>query len=460
MRPSVALKVAAPALTLSVLLFALGVFAAWKVHQQQMRNSDMVAREVYGLQTVGELHITMREIRYQLNLYLRTGIPRHLQDALDLDAEARRQLAAAAALVRNAQEHALIEAVADGYGRYHAALNTIAAPLVGAAAPAIDATAAAQASTPSADVEAISALADERLTDDVLTPLFDSMVVNREVLERMDAAGRMTARQLAIGLLSLGVCGAAAGLLLGIAGSRAVVERLRRSETELLRREQLAQVGQLAAGMAHELRNPLMPMKMLVQAAMERRDAGLAGRSLSVVNEEITRLENSIQGFLDFARPAMPQKSSIDIRQVVTPTIDLVSARAARQGITVAARLPEEPVTARVDRGQIRQLLLNLLLNAMDAMPEGGRIEVHVEERPSPPKPGLAIRVVDDGTGVAENLLPHVFEPFVTTKEAGAGLGLPLCHRIAVAHGGRVTARNLEPRGSEFMLELPSESPD
>lgn len=467
MRSSVVLKVAAPALSLGVLLFALSVFAAWKIHLQQTRHSEMVAREVYGLQAVGELHITMREIRYQLNLFLRTRDRRHLRGAVALDAEAWRQLATASSLVRNTREHELIEDVADGYRRFHATLTEIVAPLLVTKPSDSD----PGEDVSSAGIRALTELADDRLTEDVLTPLFESVVVNREVLDRMDEAGIRTARQLTIGLLVLGACGAAAGLLLGVAGSRAVADRLRRSETELLRREQLAQVGQLAAGMAHELRNPLMPMKMLVQAALERRDIGLAGRSLHVVNEEITRLEKSIQGFLDFARPALPQKACIDVRQVIMPTLDLVSGRAARQGITVAARLPQDPATACVDRGQIRQLLLNLVLNAMDAMAEGGRIEVQVEPLPaggqSPgsgpvvasaaigPGTGLAIRVVDDGPGVNGAVLPHVFEPFVTTKEAGAGLGLSLCARIAAVHGGRLTARNLVPRGSEFAVELP-----
>lgn len=473
MSPSVALKVAAPVLSLGLLLLALSGFAAWKIHQQQTRSSEMVAREVYGLQAVGDLHIIMREIRYQLNLYLRTGDRGHLRGALDLDADARRQLAAASSLVRNAQEHDLIEAVAAGYRRFHDALHRIAVRLLDEPAATDDGSAGPAAATAPTTVATLAELADIRLTDDVLVPLFESVVVNREVLERMDEAGRSTARQLTIGLLVLGGCGAATGLLLGIAGSRAVAERLRRSETELLRREQLAQVGQLAAGMAHELRNPLMPMKMLVQAAMERRGNGLAGRSLAVVNEEITRLESSIQGFLDFARPALPQRATTDLRQVVAPTIDLVSARAARQGIAVTARLPPQPVSACVDRGQIRHLLLNLLLNAMDALPEGGRIEVCVEHVSAPDATGaagpgaasgvaawsrgLAIRVIDDGTGVAGDVLPRVFEPFVSTKEAGAGLGLSLCSRIATAHGGRVTARNLVPRGAEFALELPAD---
>lgn len=472
MRRSVTLKVAAPMLSLGGLLFALSVFAAWKIHQQQTRSSEMVAREVYGLQAVGELHITMREIRYQLNLFLRTRDATHFRNAIELNDEALRQLAAASALVRNTREHELIETVADGYRRFHDAVVGIGGPS-GEASPRADEPGPALSP---ADIAHLSRLSDERLTHDVLAPLFDSMVVNREVLERMDEAGRTTARHLMIGLLALGACGATAGLFLGVAVSRAVADRLRRNESELLHREQLAQVGRLAAGMAHELRNPLMPMKMLVQAAMERRDTGLTGRSLDVVNEEITRLEKSIQGFLDFARPALPQKAPVDVREIVAPTLELVSARANWQGITVASRLPDEPITARVDRGQIRQLLLNLILNSMDAMPTGGRLEVRVETADTPgsrarvrevvasgdrhPGPGVRIQVIDDGVGVAEPLLPTVFEPFVTTKESGVGLGLSLCRRIAGAHGGRVTARNLSPRGAEFALELPTDAPD
>lgn len=513
MRLSFALKVAAPMLSLGILLFALSMFAALKIHQQQTRSSEMIAREVHGLSAVGELHITMREIRYQLNLFLRTLDRRYLHTALALDATARAQLATADVLVRNTQEHDLLETVVTGYRHFHTELAAIAGPLLDDDSSSLS----------EADGHRIAALADKRLTDDVLAPLFDSMVVNQQVLDRMDKAGQATARNLAIGLLILGACGGAAGLLLGTAASRAigrslvqmtvsvegaagklldvcppvtfthsgdltgiqstladmergitsVVERLRRSESELLRREQLARVGQLAAGMAHELRNPLMPMKMLVQAAIERRDVGLTGRSLEVVNEEITRLENAIQGFLDFARPAQPQTAVIDIRELVPPTLELISARAERQGVTLATRLPQHPVMLRVDRGQIRQLLLNFLLNAMDAMPHGGRLEVWVEDTPSPavardagprivsdttpPEPGCTIRVIDDGVGIADDVLPTVFEPFVTTKESGVGLGLSLCTSIAAAHRGRITARNCSPQGAEFCLELPAD---
>jgi len=120
-----------------------------------------------------------------------------------------------------------------------------------------------------------------------------------------------------------------------------VVERLQQRERELMRSEQLAHVGQLAAGLAHEFRNPLMPMKMLVQAAMARGDeAGLRGKSLQVLNDEISRLENSIQAFLDFARPPKPEKKPEDVCEIVRQTVYLARGRCEQQDVRVNLKLP------------------------------------------------------------------------------------------------------------------------
>jgi signal transduction histidine kinase len=280
-----------------------------------------------------------------------------------------------------------------------------------------------------------------------------------------------------------------------------VVERLQQRETELLRAEQLARVGQLAAGLAHELRNPLMPMKVLVQAAIERDDGeGLKGRSLKVLNDEIGRLENSIQTFLDFARPPVPEKTSGDVREIVSGTLELVAGRAHQQNVDIQTQLPAKAVNAQVDRAQIRQLILNLLLNALDALPTGGRIEVVLEPQATPPvirapepspesnedaysqstfsehdamrllyepprptaKPAVrwwAVRIADSGSGIPTEMLATIFEPFVTTKETGTGLGLSICRRVATAHGGQLLAANRPTGGAEFTLLLPYDSP-
>jgi two-component system, NtrC family, sensor histidine kinase HydH len=242
-----------------------------------------------------------------------------------------------------------------------------------------------------------------------------------------------------------------------------MVERLQRSELEVLRNEQLAAVGQLAAGIAHELRNPLMPIKMLVQAALERNDGeGLCGRRLEVVAEEIERLERSIAAFLDFARPVTPHKTVFDIVPVVEQALELVAARSRKQNVRICEELPDSAVTITADSSQIRQVLVNLLLNALDAMPEGGTVTVTVGQtsynHPAPLPPDdrrCEIRIADSGRGVDPGALDRIFEPFVTTKETGTGLGLSICRRIIVAHGGEITARNLVPHGAEFEIRLP-----
>src|SRR5262249_21375353 len=124
----------------------------------------------------------------------------------------------------------------------------------------------------------------------------------------------------------------------------------------------------------------LMPMKILVQAALERKDGvGLNGRALEVINDEIGRLETCIRSFLEYARPPKPRKCPLDVRPVVSDTLDLLRGRARQQGVELEVDLPEEETLALVDREQIRQLLLNLLLNALDALPNGGVIQCAVE---------------------------------------------------------------------------------
>jgi signal transduction histidine kinase len=188
-----------------------------------------------------------------------------------------------------------------------------------------------------------------------------------------------------------------------------------------------------------------------------------------VLNDEIVRLEDSIQAFLDFARPPVPEKSAVDIKEVVAGTLELVMGRARQQRVDIRLMLPERPLVVCVDRAQIRQLLLNLLLNGLDALAGAGVIDILVELRSPavaaqtlPPATfreqrceWLAIRIADSGPGIPPDLLATVFEPFVTTKETGTGLGLSISQRIAAAHGGTLSVRNRFVGGAEFTLLLP-----
>lgn len=517
-RSLVFFQIAGPMVALAVVLVALAAVAAWKVHELQQTNNEILAREVRGMVIDQDLYMEMREIRYQVNLYLRTRVAAHLTNVEQIHARTDTLVAAALESARTDREKELIAVVERGYRRFFDDFQPLAI-------------AASQQTLTEAQEAKLSRLADVVLTD-VLQACRECFLLNQEVVDRTNHSSRGSARTLRVGFLLLGVCGGVAGLLMGVGIARTVgrgvvqldvtvrdmagkltdgvrpvtflrtgdihdleeglrhleshigtmLERLQQRELELLRSEQLAQVGQLAAGMAHELRNPLMPIKMLVQGALERGDsAGLTGRSLNVLDDEIGRLEESIQSFLDFARPPVPEKSPTNLVAVAENVIDLVTPRARQQGTQIRRRLPEQPLWATVDAGQIRQLLLNLLLNALDASHQGGWVEVTVtridEPLAAPPSDHdgttlhdalriladgadgseayLVLRVSDNGAGISPELAGRIFEPFVTSKETGTGLGLSICQRIAESHQGDIRAYPRPGGGAVFEVRLP-----
>jgi signal transduction histidine kinase len=234
-----------------------------------------------------------------------------------------------------------------------------------------------------------------------------------------------------------------------------VVGRLQQREREVLRSEQLAAVGQVAAGVAHELRNPLTSVKMLVQTGLEGAPpAGLPPEDLAVIEGEVRRMEACIQTFLDFARPPHTERRRADLAAVVRRALALVEGRARRQKVVCTAELPEGPLELDLDPGQVQQVLVNLLLNALDAQPQGGRVRVTVRG-PTAESPFAAVQVQDDGPGIAPGLQERLFRPFVSTKETGLGLGLSICRRLVEAHGGAIHGANAPEGGALFAFTLP-----
>ncbi len=232
---------------------------------------------------------------------------------------------------------------------------------------------------------------------------------------------------------------------------RAVAEQVQRQQQEMLRSEQLAAVGQLAASVAHEVRNPLTSIKMLVGAALRSpATQALTADDLGVIYKEVGRLEQTVQGLLDCARPPRAQRQPADLRALLSEAIGLVRARALQQGVQVAVHQPDEPVVAAVDRGQFSTVLVNLLLNALDALPQGGRIDVALRGGPD-----LEITVEDNGPGISPVVLPRLFTPFASTKATGTGLGLNICKRVLAEHGGTISAANRPEGGARFTVMLP-----
>lgn len=239
-----------------------------------------------------------------------------------------------------------------------------------------------------------------------------------------------------------------------------VVERMRQVSTELatsrreaLRNERLATVGELAAGIAHELRNPLTSIKLLLQHAAQQSDSRLREEESRVVLEEISRMERAIQGLLDFSRPPSAQRRRHDVRETLGRALNLVQGRAKQQGVQIEPRLGSVPLIVDGDPEQLQQVCVNLLINGLEAMVDGGTFEIqaHTDDR----RGRVVLGFHDQGPGIPKHLLAEVFEPFVSTKACGTGLGLAISRRIVCQHGGRLIADNHPGGGAILTLELP-----
>jgi two-component system sensor histidine kinase HydH len=234
-----------------------------------------------------------------------------------------------------------------------------------------------------------------------------------------------------------------------------VIERLQSAERERIRNDQMAALGQLAAGLAHELRNPLTAMKTIVDAA--RRDpqrASLDARDLEVLDEEIQRLNGSLQSFLDYARPPAMARQRVNLAAIAERTRQLLAGRAEQQSIRVTIEQPQGPVEVQADPQHVHQVLLNLMLNAFDAIGSGGEVTIRVTREAAG---AAAITVADSGPGIPSAVRDRLFEPFVSTKESGTGLGLTICRRIVEDHGGRIEATNGRAGGAVFTITLPTD---
>jgi two-component system sensor histidine kinase HydH len=489
-------RVAGPVIAISAIPLVVGVVAAWQVNTSYKRVSKQLSLDVKGLRAGEEVAIGIRDVRTQLNQYLRSAG----EDEASLLAVANPRkevdhwLTEAEKVAATERETKDVAQLRQAYDMFFKQLDEII-----------------HAKTPVQERKArIAELMQDVLEQKLVNPAQQYLDSHEEDSESSINKNLQVANGAVLGLLLLGICGPLSGLVAGFGIARgfsrsivrlslpiqdaagklneivgpitfssqasleeieivlhkiadqigAVVERLQESRREALRAEQLAAVGQMAAGIAHELRNPLMAMKILVQAAAEADPPALADRDLLVLEEEITRLERSAETFLDFARPPEIERRTFDLRLLVSQLIDLVLPRAVRQGIRVTCAAPEnQQIPIRADMGQVRQVLLNLLLNALDALPDGGAISVEIETSNAGANGSegwVTLRVCDTGLGLPSELGSKIFEPFVSTKPTGIGLGLSICKRIVESHGGQIQAINRPGGGAEFTVRLPA----
>jgi signal transduction histidine kinase len=256
---------------------------------------------------------------------------------------------------------------------------------------------------------------------------------------------------------------------LNTCGRQAAVacDRVRREQEERAqleaasRAQQLAVAGQLAAAMAHEVRNPLTAIRSSVQYVMES-EAQWPGKVdlLRQVLDEVDRINRTISGVLGLGRTSNVAFTSVDLVSIVEQTLVLFTPYFDHRHLVVDRRMAPEPITINGETGEIRQVLLNVLLNACQATADGGRITIGVATNAlvdgvDGDGRRVLVSIADSGSGMTETQLARVFEPFFTTKETGTGLGLPICRQIMTRHGGDIRLESAFGRGTTAVLSWP-----
>jgi len=218
------------------------------------------------------------------------------------------------------------------------------------------------------------------------------------------------------------------------------------------RSERLAALGRLVAGMAHEIRNPLNAISGYSQHLRGKFGPETSeGQALDVIVKEVERLNRVITELLDFSRPREPDLEPLDLNEIVRSTLTLIEGETANQGVTVIEELPEGQISVLGNFDSLKQLLLNLALNALQAMPEGGVLSIQTGIRSGSP----FLRVSDTGPGIPEEVQESIFEPFFTTRESGIGLGLAIVHRIVLDHHGEIRVESPPGSGAIFTIRFP-----
>jgi signal transduction histidine kinase len=239
-----------------------------------------------------------------------------------------------------------------------------------------------------------------------------------------------------------------------LAASRDTVQR---SQNQVIHSEKLATLGRLAASVVHEIRGPLTCIRLwLFSLQRTSGDNPEIVRKSEALAREVHRLDGLAENLLDFARPRKVTLRTENIEDLLDVSLELLDQRVREKHVRVVRHRGESLVTVAADSELLKQVLINVVTNATEAMPGGGEIAITTSfEAGNGGHPGVVVRIQDTGPGVAEDVRERLFEPFVTTKETGMGLGLSIAAELAALHGGRLVLESSTPHGSRFALHLP-----
>ena len=304
-----------------------------------------------------------------------------------------------------------------------------------------------------------------------------------QTAERMDQLGAeislpIISKQKLIGILNLGrkedeeiYSNEELELLSTLANQAAIAienarlyENLKQSQNTLRRADRLSSLGLLTAGLAHEIRNPLVAIRTFTQLLPERYDdaefrEGFQGLAL----KEVDRICGLINDLLSFARPSRPNVAEEDMNDVVDGIARILETEAKEKGVQITRDFGSDLPKVFIDREQLKQVFMNLILNAIQAMRDGGSIVISTRDN-SNSEPGhsgrfVQVEIRDTGMGIPEENLEHIFDPFFTSKDEGSGLGLSISHQIVQEHGGYIVVQSKVGEGTSFLINLPAGKP-
>jgi signal transduction histidine kinase len=479
------LLVTSPALLLGVALVVACTVSVVAINASQERLFDSMNNKVASRHAAHEMEVAVHMLRFHFLVNLMKPSPAH-DGTIRLDhRQFEENLEQAKKLCPPGYEH-LVKKIEDSYERYRDKLTSD------------------QAGQRAFTREELLKWIDEHPVQQVIGPCEELLEANRKMVEEAFDESEHLNHAAKIILLLLGIVGPVGGLFSGYYTARGLsrsiarllvrvqdvhlqiapeesvidlqvsqnidelhrqlevvlkrvqglVERLHQHQREQMRSEQLAAVGQLASSVAHEIRNPLTAMKWLVDNAISSYpDEPISMEDLSVLKGEIERMNQSVQVMLDFTRPPKAVRSRGDLREAVHHALELIRGRKRQMGVRAECDLPGQPVWAEFDASQIKSVLVNLLMNALEAMPRGGvvRLQLHLPEMNQ-----IRLVVEDTGHGIPREMLTTVFEPFVSTKATGTGLGLAVTKRLIEEHGGHITVENRPEGGARFTITLPA----
>jgi signal transduction histidine kinase len=485
MNRRILIQVTAPAILIGLLLLGACVAGAWYTNHLQKNLTTIRSESMISLRAAQQLEINLRQLRFHGFLYLIEPTPDLLaringdQDGFET------ALASVKKVIHTSDEIGYVQQIEQGYQQYHDELAQLREDV--------------RHGQRQSD---LAKLVDAHPIRHVVKPCQDLLQVSQERMEETLQESDRVSRDAQWALLLLALGGPLGGLVCGYGIARGlsrsiyqlsvrvqdisqrleqdvasltvaadgdlhnldrqlqqvvlrveeVAERVQRHQREMLRAEQLSAVGQLAASVAHEVRNPLTSVKLLVEAALRGLSPKpLTHADLEVIHGEVVRLEHTVQSFLDFARLPAPRRRSVDLNKIMEQAVELIRTRARQQHVDIAVQAALVPLFADVDQSQMCTVLVNLLLNALDAMPNGGRLQLGLEDQGTE----LRVWVADTGPGISPEMSGRLFTPFSSTKPTGTGLGLSISRRIVEEHGGRITGCNRATGGAYFHITLP-----